>query len=367
MAIEVDFLPVGVGQRSGDAIALRYGNLTANPPQQTVVVIDGGFTDTGESLIDHINQHYGTNRVDIAISTHPDADHAAGLEVLVERMDVGELWMHLPWNHTQDIARMFRDGRHTDAGVEARIREALQDAKDLETIANRRGIRIVEPFTGRRDASGALLVVGPTLHYYDQLLVDFRCTPEAHRRIQEGRALRELRRLLEGVRDLAERVAERWDVETLVDVGDQTSAENNSSVILLLQVDGQNWLFTADAGIPALANAADVLEPMGVIPNLLNFVQVPHHGSRRNVGPTILDRLLGPKQQIEHELRTAFVSASADGLPKHPARKVTNAFRRRGSPVSGATGQKISYHYGAVPNRGWGALPAIPFHNEVDT
>lgn len=364
MAIEVDFLPVGDGQRSGDAIAIRFGNLTSNPVQQTVVVIDGGFTDTGEQLIDHVNQFYGTNRVDIAISTHPDADHAAGLEVLVERMDVGALWMHRPWNHTDGIARMFQDGRVTDAGVEARIREALQDAKDLETIANRRRIPIVEPFTGLRDNTGALLVVGPTQRYYESLLPDFRCTPEARARIQQYGALR---RLLEGARAVAERVLERWDVETLIDTGDPTSAENNSSVILLVQDDGRNLLFTADAGIPALTNAADTLDIMGITPNGLHFVQVPHHGSRRNVGPTVLDRLIGSRLAAPADLLTAFVSASGDGLPKHPARKVTNAFRRRGAPVSGATGGKIWFHQGNVPNRGWADLAPIPFYNEVDT
>jgi hypothetical protein len=44
---EIDFLPVGDGARSGDAIALRYGNLEGTRAEQTVVVIDGGFTDDG--------------------------------------------------------------------------------------------------------------------------------------------------------------------------------------------------------------------------------------------------------------------------------------------------------------------------------
>jgi hypothetical protein len=39
---EVDFLPVGNGERSGDAIALRYGDPLSNDPlRKWVVVIDG--------------------------------------------------------------------------------------------------------------------------------------------------------------------------------------------------------------------------------------------------------------------------------------------------------------------------------------
>ena len=126
-------------------------------------------------------------------------------------------------------------------------------------------------------------------------------------------------------------------------------------------------LFTGDAGIPALSNAAGFLEQLGIVPNNLSFIQVPHHGSRRNVGPAVLNRILGPKLAQEEKLRTAFVSASKDGLPKHPAKKVTNAFRRRGSPVYGATGRIIWHHSDDAPARaGWVNLTPIPLYNEVD-
>ena len=54
-------------------------------------------------------------------------------------------------------------------------------------------------------------------------------------------------------------------------------------------------MFTGDAGQPALRAAAQRLEAMGHVPDVwpLRFVQASHHGSRRNVGPTVLDRLLG--------------------------------------------------------------------------
>jgi hypothetical protein len=38
---EMDFLPVGLGERGGDAIALRFGE-ELTPQQQKVVVLDGG-------------------------------------------------------------------------------------------------------------------------------------------------------------------------------------------------------------------------------------------------------------------------------------------------------------------------------------
>jgi hypothetical protein len=65
MGFEIDFLPVGAGEKSGDAIAVRFGDLSRNEP--TVSVIDGGTQDSGEALVSHVRQHYGTNRVDFAI------------------------------------------------------------------------------------------------------------------------------------------------------------------------------------------------------------------------------------------------------------------------------------------------------------
>src|SRR5262245_57979427 len=126
MAYEVDFLAVGDGERSGDAIAVRFGDFS-HPDRQWVIVIDGGFADTGEALVEHIRTVYNANLVDLIISTHPDADHSAGLYPVLEKMKVGALLMHRPWLHTDGIAGMFRDGRVTDDGVEERLRKSLDD------------------------------------------------------------------------------------------------------------------------------------------------------------------------------------------------------------------------------------------------
>ena len=131
MGYEVDFLPVGNGECSGDGIALRFGNLYGRRSEQAVVVIDGGYQETGESMVEHIKQFYQTDTVDLVISTHPDNDHSSGLSVVLEQLKVGTLWMHRPWNHTDDIARMFRDGRVTDTGVREALRRSLESARDL--------------------------------------------------------------------------------------------------------------------------------------------------------------------------------------------------------------------------------------------
>lgn len=163
---------------------------------------------------------------------------------------------------------------------------------------------------------------------------------------------------------MIKKVAERLDIETLTDEG-ETTAENESSVVLLFRVDGKSALFTADAGQRALTLAADILDANKFDLRQLNFIQVPHHGSQRNVGPTILDRLLGPKLPQEQTLRTAFVSVSGDGAPKHPNKKVTNAFHRRGAPVHATSGIS-KFHFHNSPGRDWGASTPLPFYVEVE-
>lgn len=361
MGCEVDFLPVGDGKRSGDAIAVRYGNLFGEREEQTVVVVDGGFQASGEALVEHINNYYDTNTVDIVVSTHPDADHTSGLSEVLEKMDVGQLWMHKPWEHADEIANSLADRRFTERGISQKLARALEDARDLEKIANRKGIPIIEPFAGLTDGTGCLSVIGPTEEYYESLLPDFRSTG-----VQKAAAEATfMSRVLEAGIGLLAKVAESWGVETLTDDG-ETSAENNSSVILRLTVEDRNLLLTGDAGMPALTNAADWMEfILGVAPAEWWAMQVPHHGSKRNVGPTILNRIVGPKLNTPASNICAFVSACKDGEPKHPAKKVTNAYLRRGAPVHATKGSTKHYGFGA-PDRGWSTSVPLPFYDEVD-
>ena len=362
MGYEVDFLPVGDGDSSGDAIALRFGNLHGDRSEGGVVVIDGGYQETGKKLAEHIRTYYRTDSVDLVISSHPDNDHSSGLSVVLEELKVAELWMHKPWEHTDDMARLFRSGRVTDASVSEALRKSLDSARDLERIANRKGIPIVEPFTGTNAFGGIIQVVGPTPAFYDSLLSDFRCTPTP-----QDSTLSAIEKLLSPVGKAVASVFEDWNFETLNDYG-STSAENNSSTIVLVQPKAtQSLLFTADAGIPALTLAANALDAIDFDYNTVKMIQIPHHGSRRNVGPTILNRLLGPKRPADVNLRTAVVSASKGGAPKHPSKKVTNAFRRRGAHVYGTMNGATLHHFREAPDRpGWNAADAVPFFSQVE-
>ncbi len=353
MGYEIDFLAVGEESKSGDAIAVRFGNLFGARAEQTVVLIDGGFQTTTESIVKHVETYYQTRTIDLVVSTHPDADHINGLTGVLEELDVRELWMHRPSSRRQLIEQAIRSlGNDPYAD---QLRASMVSAATLEQIASRKGIPIREPFAGLTHASGSLMVVGPTEDFYNSVL---RAAASPNR--ERGSLLDYVAKAI----DILARAAETFGIETLTDEG-ETSPINNTCAITLLGAEGQLFLFTADAGMPALNAAASYLETTGYTPAMLRFIQVPHHGSRRNVGPSVLDRLLGPRRPAEENARTAFVSCAPDGEPKHPSRRVTNAFRRRGSPVH-ATKGVTKWHHNNAPSRNWGPSTPLPFFTEVE-
>lgn len=362
---QIDFLPVGDDSKSGDSIVVRWGRLLADPVEQTVVVIDGGYTNSGEAIVSHIKNHYNTETVDCVINTHPDNDHVGGLRYVLENLKVTNLLMHCPWHHTEGISSWFKDGRVTDNGVKNSIKESLEWAYNLEQLALRQGVKVTEPFVGFSGFDSVLRVIGPTQKYYERLLLDFKGTPEPKEIAANESMFESIRgKILTFVSEEITLVGESLGIETLDDSG-ETSAENNSSAIILLTIAGKHFLFTGDAGIPALENAVSLLESEGFDFGDVDFIQVPHHGSKRNIGPSLLDRILGPKQSSELHIRTAFVSSAKEGAPKHPSKKVTNAFRRRGVQVYSTCGGSVCHRKNA-PDRGWGNATPLPLYNQVE-
>ena len=148
MGYQVDFIGVGQESKSGDAIAIRWGNLRGPREQQCVVVIDGGFQDSGHHLSNHVKKYYGTDLIDAVVSTHADQDHINGLGAVLDELRVRELWIHQPWRHNHGLANRFADGRVTDRSLGQRLRQNLDTASDLVNKAAKLKIYIVEPFAG---------------------------------------------------------------------------------------------------------------------------------------------------------------------------------------------------------------------------
>ncbi|WP_111748523.1 ComEC/Rec2 family competence protein [Salinisphaera orenii] len=357
MGYEIDVLGIGEGSTSGDAITVRYGNLFGPREEQRVIVIDGGFQGNGDDVVEHVRSNYDTKKVDLAISTHPDQDHIGGLATVLENLEVDQLWIHKAWQHKQGLAAKFKDGRITDQSIGERLKASLEQAHDLTNIAEREGVTVTEPFAGL--TFDALNVLGPSKDYYEELLPKFQGMPDSK---FEDRSV--LESTFESLREKAEKTWKKicavWGVDKISD-DDNTSAKNNSSVITQLSVDGRILLFTGDAGITALDKAADSLSGDADV----KYIQIPHHGSQRNVGPAVLNRLVGrPVAQDQSQKFTAIVSCAKEGEPKHPNKAVLNAFTHRGAKVLATRGRGICSHWQAPQRDGWATVNPEPYYYE---
>ena len=353
MAYEIDFLPVG--DSNGDAICVRYGDAING---YRIHVIDGGYTDTGQTIIDHIAQYYDNpSFIDNVVLSHADNDHVSGLLAVVRHFNVGALWMNRPWLYAREIVDAFH-GNYSVEGLQKDIRAAYPLLAELEEIAIQKGIPIYEAFTGVQ--IGAFTVLAPSRERYLNLIPMFSRTPVSY--VKPIKVP-----LWDKVVEVAKALVsyfETWDNEKLEEHPPACTAANESSVVQIAQFGDKTALFTADVGPIGLDAAADYAGSVGLLRSP-RFVQIPHHGSRRNVTPSVLDRWLGQPVAEGQKRGTAFCSVGLN-QHKYPRRKVQNAFLRRGYGVI-STRESWKCHYDVKPNRtGMIEVTSAPFESHYE-
>lgn len=353
---EIDFLDVEA-KDSGDAIPLRY----KIGEETRIHVTDGGFQKTGDKVVEHINKYYGDpDTIDAVIVSHPDGDHAGGLQTVLEEFEVSELWMLRPWLYVDDLIDRFAHYTKPE-NLADKLKESYSNIAELEEIAEEKGISIYEPFQGEK--IGDFFVLAPTKDRYLDLVVESDKTPTA--------ASESTQSLLGRGLDFVEMAAARaisfiravWGEEKFS--LEETSHENEMSVIQYAYLCEKKILLTADAGRGALTEAANYAQR--ILPGI-DYFQVPHHGSRRNVSTEIFNRWLGNilAEQLEEgsEIFHAVISASKED-EDHPRKAVVRACIHRGGRVVSTEGEDIRIHRNAPP-RNWRTAPALPYPAEQE-
>jgi beta-lactamase superfamily II metal-dependent hydrolase len=355
MAYEVDFLPVG--DSNGDAICIRYGTPETG---YTIHVVDGGYTDTGQDIVNHIKKYYDNPTfIDHVVCTHADQDHASGLKTVLENFQVGALWVNRPWLYAGEIIDSFH-GNWTVDGLQKHIRSEYSTIADLEDIATRRGIPIREVFAGYN--IGAFKVLSPFKAEYLKLIPDLDRTPQSY---AEQASQRDFgTRALAYLKEALQNFVETWSTERLGGYEFDVGASNESSVVQMGIIDGRRIVLTADAGPKALSDAFDAANQMQIM-GTPDVFQVPHHGSRRNVTPAILDKWLGTPVTEGTTRGTALCSVGKN-KPEYPRRRVANAFLRRGYPVISTRENPKSNYYGMPNKPGWVAAKPEPFFHQYE-
>lgn len=358
---EIDFLEVHTA-KSGDAISLRYETAGST----FIHVVDGGYTATGEKLVEHINEYYGAPAfIDHVVATHPDQDHAQGLQAILNEFEVGALWMLLPWDYVDEIIDRFERYTNPD-NLKRKLRLAYPYLAELEDIAKEKGIPIYAPFQGAR--IGAFTVLSPSRARYLDLVVTSAKTPQE---IVEDSILTMAANILVGAARTAKSfIAAAWGQEVFP--SDGTSNENEMSVVQFACLCGKNIVLTADTGRDGMAEAADYAPYVGLgLPGGVDRFQVPHHGGRHNVSTEILNRWFGEPLASAPDSAaatfTAVVSAARDD-ELHPRKVVVRAFVHRGAKVistDDGRGTKRTGH-NAPDREGWTTVTPLPYPDEME-
>lgn len=333
--IEVEFIPVGEKTETGDAILCHFTD--PGTGTERVVLVDGGFSDTADSIVSHVRSYYATHRIDLMVCTHPDDDHINGLFGVLEQLQVDELVIHRPsaYGYSSDDVKAGK-------------------VDDLIALARRQGTTVTTTaFAGRSFFSGAITVAGPTEDYYEALLSE-----EITHDTLSARTRAVIRAAAQMIKNTLTPRGSDPGEGVLSDHGG-TTARNNTSIVLDVQVDGWRVLLTGDAGAPALERAADHLEWTGRSTTLPSFIDVPHHGSRHNLTTSVMNRIAGPIVGAT-EQRTAFVSVGKEA-DEFPRPEVANAFTRRGYSVCATRGKTIRWSRGAPDRPGWVSITPLPW------
>ncbi|NYE35664.1 beta-lactamase superfamily II metal-dependent hydrolase [Nocardioides cavernae] len=323
--IEIDFLWVGEESKTGDAIGCRFTDPSTG--RTVVVLIDGGFAETGDRIVNHVEKYYNTNVVDLVVCTHPDNDHIGGTSTVIEKLTVRRLLIHRPSQHG------FSGDDYKSGAVENLVNVAILNGTVVDDSS----------FAGAQYFGGALTIAGPSEANYKAFL-----SGQAEYNSVANRVLRLLAESAASAKRAVRKVLGSDPGETLTGDNGGTTPRNNTSVICNLVVDGYRALLTGDAGEPALSAAADYLDSIGLGSQRIDFFDVPHHGSRHNLTKDLCDRLLGPVAG-DMQRGSAYVTVGQKA-EDHPRSEVANAIRRRGYPVYQARGINIWWHRG-TPNR----------------
>lgn len=351
MPILVDFLPVG--DSNGDAIIVKYGQ----GERFDLQIVDGGYAQVGEEMIEHIEKHYGKDVIiaDMVVS-HADNDHAVGLIPVFKHFRVANLWMNRPWLYAQEVLNQFHGNWSLDGWIKE-VRSKHEYLVELEDLARARGMEPKEVFRGAQ--IGPFHILAPSRERYITLIPDLDKTPPPYKSDTAGFG----KALFELAKNVLDAIKETMDVETLDVNPPATSASNETSVVQLGIYDDKKILLTADVGPAGLTEAALYAHSRGFL-SAPDMIQIPHQGSRRNVTPAVLNAWLGEPNGGAPRRGSTLVMVGKN-KKEWPRKKVKNAFIRRGYHVfvsRSDSAMHISYGY----DRSGNTMTAEPFSHDVE-
>ncbi|ENZ7192891.1 ComEC/Rec2 family competence protein [Klebsiella variicola] len=355
---DLDFLAVG-DKTSGDAIFIRTKR---SYQEQIINLVDGGYSGTAENITLFMKKWYDTNIIDNMVLTHGDKDHISGLINILEagEIEVKRLWATFPWVYANDlIDGGYFQNRNSVKWLQDELKRLYPLLSDLEELANKKQIPVSTPFAG--SLIGEFRVLSPTKIFYLDNIASSAKTAEENPSRYYGRELFES--TFSRVKDITTSLRE-WGFENFT--SENTSPENNNSVIQFATLKNQRVILTGDAGVEALGLALNNV-PQGEKP-LVDIFQVPHHGSRRNLSSELLDSIIGDKFATKREAEaagrlTTVISAGKNDA-NHPRKAVVRALYHRGAKIFDT--KKGGFHKGTSTRDNWKDATLLTYPSEIE-
>jgi beta-lactamase superfamily II metal-dependent hydrolase len=304
MDFVIDFLYVG----DGDAIIIW-----AREPNKAdfIFFLDGGNTGNGQKVVEHFNTwikpHLQSNHIVGFINSHPHEDHINGLLEIIDKLDgtikfaiYNDPVECISTEHKERIHEAFLDGEDADI---THLYETFEQVEKLNNYCEKRSIRRYTAYSDENNfLNGALRILSPSKDFYVNLVqyfsdVDFLKVVDFSKKTLA---------VITGDEDTKPCV--------IVDEADDASPENlTSTVIQLTDSENRKYILTSDAGVDSF----DYMESEGFDTSNIRLVQLPHHGSRRNINTRWLT-----------QFNPSFYIVSAEGNVQHPRRAVINCIKR---------------------------------------
>lgn len=287
--LRIEMLPAA----HGDALWIEYGE-AANPCR---VLIDGGPDHTYESLRWRIvDLPKSARHFELLIITHVDCDHIEGIIKLLQDDDLGctfgDIWFndwkqieHLPNRADLKPALGPTHGEFLGALIEERSNQKWNDpwSGDLIWVPPGRNLP-------RHTLPGGLelTLLSPGLDElealrkeWDKVVRDAGFAPgDKDAALEQLAKQKRLRPPEERLGD--EEVAKSMD----------NSEANGSSIAVLAEFDGKRLLLAGDAFPVRLRESLDAwLQETGESKVKLDAFKLPHHGSKKNTTPQLLQRI----------------------------------------------------------------------------
>lgn len=277
---EIDMLDV----KAADAFLIHAFINHEGHELEYVVLVDAGNEGDGEKILNHINKYYSQKYIDLAICTHCDSDHYGGFKELIAEhkkattsFEIRRFWVHDPYQHVDvDDVKYIRKNQTLKVRLNAAY--AFNDGSNLLEKIDEAGIKREEPFLGMKYDPLNIYVLGPDKAYYESLIPDFRVDLDFKDEQKDD--------VYEGSYSYIYESEEVFYSQTLNNANDDPSKVNQSSVIFAFEPGNGIYLFTGDAGIDALQRVIkrDIRDAL----KDLNWLKVPHHGSKHNLNSAII-------------------------------------------------------------------------------